>query len=333
MYRFALVGCGNISSRHAENINRVGKLSAVCDIIPEKAERLAAKFDANPYYSIDDLLSTESDTDVIVVCTPNGLHAEHSIKSLNAGKHVLCEKPMCLTTADADKMINAAEVSQRKIFVVKQNRYNEPVQHVKKYLAGNKLGKVFSFQVNCFWNRPQAYYLNSWKGTKNLDGGILYTQFSHFIDLLHWLLGDIDTVKGYKNNYVNRSEFEIEDTGVAILKMKSGAIGTLNYTINSFSKNVEGSLSLFGEKGHIKIGGQYLNTLEWFDVEGEVKPKISLSQSANDYGYYQGSMSNHHMVYDDLVQSIEGNGNLLEAKDAIATVQMIEKIYAATKEV
>ena len=304
---------------------------AVCDIIPEKAEGVAAKFDAKPFYSIDDLLKSQIGIDVIVVCTPNGLHAEHSIKSLKAGKHVLCEKPMCLKSTDAAKMIEAAENSRKKIFIVKQNRYNEPVQHIKKLIDNNRLGKIFSFQLNCFWNRPQAYYLNSWKGTKNLDGGILYTQFSHFIDLLHWFMGDIDTVEGYKNTYRNRSQFELEDTGVAILKMKSGAIGTLNYTINSVSKNLEGSLSLFAEKGNVKIGGQYLNTLEWFDVEGESKPIISQSDLANDYGYYQGSMSNHHKVYDDLVQSIEGNGNLLEAKDAIATVEMIEKIYAATK--
>ena len=304
---------------------------AVCDIIPEKAEGVAAKFDAKPFYSIDDLLKFQIGIDVIVVCTPNGLHAEHSIKSLKAGKHVLCEKPMCLKSTDAAKMIEAADNSRKKIFIVKQNRYNQPVQYIKKLIDNNKLGKIFSFQLNCFWNRPQAYYLNSWKGTKDLDGGILYTQFSHFIDLLHWFMGDIDTVEGYKNTYRNRSQFELEDTGVAILKMKSGAIGTLNYTINSFSKNVEGSLSLFAEKGNVKIGGQYLNTLEWFDVDGESKPKISQSDLANDYGYYQGSMSNHHRVYDDLVQSIEGNGNLLEAKDAIATVEMIEKIYAATK--
>jgi len=304
---------------------------AVCDIIPEKAEGVAAKFDAKPFYSIDDLLQSQIGIDVIVVCTPNGLHAEHSIKFLKAGKHVLCEKPMCLKSTDAAKMIEAAENSRKKIFIVKQNRYNEPVQHIKKLIDNNRLGKIFSFQLNCFWNRPQAYYLNSWKGTKNLDGGILYTQFSHFIDLLHWFMGDIDTVEGYKNTYRNRSQFELEDTGVAILKMKSGAIGTLNYTINSVSKNLEGSLSLFAEKGNVKIGGQYLNTLEWFDVEGESKPIISQSDLANDYGYYQGSMSNHHKVYDDLVQSIEGNGNLLEAKDAIATVEMIEKIYAATK--
>jgi len=238
---------------------------------------------------------------------------------------------MCLKTADGYKMVSTAEEHQRKIFVVKQNRYNEPVQHVKSLLAENKLGRIFSFQVNCFWNRPQVYYLNSWKGTKNLDGGILYTQFSHFVDLLYWLLGDVEEVKGYKQSYGNRSHFEIEDTGVAILKMKSGAIGTLNYSINSYNKNLEGSVSIFGEKGSVKIGGQYLNTLEWHEVEGLPKPELISSPSANDYGFYQGSMSNHHKVYDDLILSLNGNGSLLQAKDAIATIEIIQKIYAATE--
>jgi UDP-N-acetyl-2-amino-2-deoxyglucuronate dehydrogenase len=327
MYKFGLVGCGNISNRHAENIARVGNLAAVCDIVPGKADRLALKYNAKPYYSIDDLLQKETAAEIIVVCTPNGLHAEHSIKSLASGKHVLCEKPMCLTTNQGCTIVNAADIHKKKIFVVKQNRYNEPVQHVKKLLEENRLGKIFSFQINCFWNRPQAYYLDTWKGTKEMDGGILYTQFSHFIDLLYWFLGDVEMVKGYKQCYGNRSHFEIEDTGVAILKMKSGAMGTLNYTINSHSKNIEGSFSIFGEKGSVKIGGQYLNTLEWYDVDGQSKPVLTIPQSANDYGFYQGSMSNHHKVYDDLILSLNGNGNLLEAKDAIKTVEIIETIY------
>lgn len=333
MYKFALVGCGNISNRHAENISRVGRLSAVCDVIPAKADGLALKYNTKAYYDIDELLKKEPDTDIVVVCTPNGLHSEHTIKSLTAGNHVLCEKPMCLTTEDACKMVRVAEQRQKKIFVVKQNRYNEPVQHVKKLIEEKGLGTIFSFQINCFWNRPQAYYSDNWRGTKDLDGGILYTQFSHFIDLLHWLLGDVEEVKGYKHTYGNRLHFEIEDTGTAVLKMKSGAIGTLNYTINSYSKNLEGSVSIFGGKGSVKIGGQYLNTLEWHEVEGYSKPELLSSPSANDYGFYQGSMSNHHRVYDDLILSLNGNGSLLEAKDAIATIDIIEKIYAGSQEI
>ncbi|MGZ3844629.1 MAG: Gfo/Idh/MocA family protein [Flavisolibacter sp.] len=332
MYSFGLIGCGNISYRHAEKIRRVGSLSAVCDIIPEKADNLAAQFNCKAYYSIDDLLKKEAGVDVIVVCTPNGLHPEHTIEALKHGKHVLCEKPMCLTTKDGIQMIETAETYGKKIFVVKQNRYNEPVQHLKKLLEANKLGAIFSFQINCFWNRPQAYYLNSWKGTKGLDGGILFTQFSHFVDLLYWILGPLEKVVGIKGSFKNRSHFEIEDTGVAVLKMVSGAIGTINYTINANHRNLEGSFAIFGDRGSIKIGGQYLNTIEWYEVDGEAKPEMVAAYTPNDYGFYQGSMSNHHKVYDDLILSLEGNGSLLEARDAIATIQIIEMIYAATDE-
>ncbi|HEY6954999.1 MAG TPA: Gfo/Idh/MocA family oxidoreductase, partial [Flavisolibacter sp.] len=221
MYSFGLIGCGNISHRHAENMKRVGTLSAVCDVIPGKADKLAAQFNCKAYYSIDDLLLNSEDIDVIVICTPNGLHAEHSVKALVKGKHVLCEKPMCLTTPDGNRMIKTAEAQGKKIFVVKQNRYNEPVQYVKKLLEANKLGRIFSFQVICFWNRPQAYYSNSWKGSKNLDGGILYTQFSHFVDILYWTLGNVQKLSGIKGNFKGRSHFEIEDTGVAVLEMES----------------------------------------------------------------------------------------------------------------
>lgn len=332
MYKFALVGCGNISHRHAENIYRVGKLAAVCDIVPEKANSLAEKYVARAYYSINDLLKNETDLDVVIICTPNGLHAEHSIKALQTGKNVLCEKPISISVEDGKKMIETAEKYKRKLFVVKQNRYNEPVQHVKQLIEQNLLGKIYSFELNCFWNRPQQYYSNGWRGTKTLDGGILYTQFSHFIDLLYWFLGDVRLVKGFRHSYGNRNHFEIEDTGVAVLKTKSGAIGTLNYTINSYSKNIEGSFSIFAEKGSVKIGGQYLNTLDWYDVEGQSKPVNLNVANANDYGFYQGSMSNHHRVYDDLILSLKGNGSLLEAKDTIKTIEIIEKIYAGSEE-
>jgi predicted dehydrogenase len=331
MYQFAIIGCGRISKRHAENIQKVGRLKAICDIIPERADQLAREFDCTAYYNIDDLLKAEAEVDIVSVCTPNGYHAEHSIKSLQAGKHVLCEKPMCLTSAAAWQMVETAHFFRRKLFVVKQNRYNEPVAFVKKALNDNKLGRILSFQINCFWNRPQEYYTGDWKGTTILDGGILYTQFSHFIDLLYWFLGDTEKINGFRQKNGIRTNIEVEDSGVAILKMKNGALGTLHFTINSFNKNMEGSFTLFGEKGTIKIGGQYLNELEWYEIAEGEKPVLKQKTPPNEYGFYQGSMSNHDKVYLDLVHSLHGNGNLLEAKDAAKTIEIIEKIYKATE--
>lgn len=330
MYQFALIGCGSVASRHADNICRVGKLSAVCDIVPDKANALASEYHARAYYSIDELLAAEKDIAIISICTPNGAHAEHAIKSLQAGKHVLCEKPMCISAVAGWQMIDTAYHFRKKLFVVKQNRFNPGVQLLKKLMAENKLGSLYSFQINCFWHRPQDYYTGGWKGDKELDGGILYTQFSHFIDLLYWLLGDVKEVKAFIGNYQKRKHFELEDTGAVILQMQNGAIGTLNYTINTTPKNIEGSIAVFGEKGSIKIGGQYLNKIEWFTLPEDM-PVLENNNSSNQYGFYEGSMSNHHLVYDHLLQALENQSHsLVEAIEAIKTIEIIEKIYKAS---
>lgn len=330
-YQFALIGCGSVAGRHAANINRVGTLAAVCDIVPEKADAFAKDYHAKAYYSIDELLRNEKDIAIVSICTPNGLHAEHAIKSLQAGKHVLCEKPMCISSVAGWQMIDTAYHFQKKLFVVKQNRFNPGVQLLKQLLTENKLGTIYSFQINCFWHRPQAYYTGGWKGDKWLDGGILYTQFSHFIDVLYWLLGEVNEVKSFKANFQKRQHFQLEDTGVAILQLQSGAIGTLNYTINTTPKNIEGSITVFGEKGSVKIGGQYLNTIDWFTLSDDI-PELQNNNPGNQYGFYEGSMSNHHLVYDHLLQALENQShNLVEAIEAIKTVEIIEKIYKAAE--
>jgi UDP-N-acetyl-2-amino-2-deoxyglucuronate dehydrogenase len=329
-YRFGLIGCGHIGTRHAQHIAAAGQLVAVCDILPDRANKLAAQFNAKAYESIEQLLSSEQ-VDVVSVCTPNGLHATHSILALNNGCHVLCEKPMAIQTADGRKMIEAAETAGRKLYVVKQNRYNPPVEFVRGLIEAHALGQIHSFQLNCFWNRPPAYYKDSWHGSLELDGGILYTQFSHFIDLLYWFLGDVQTAAGYRANYTHGSSIDFEDSGHAIVKMKSGATGSINYTINSYGKNMEGSLTLFGEKGTIKIGGQYLNELEYFMVDAMAPPLLPRGNQANSYGFYEGSMSNHDKVYENLVLALnDPRHTMVEATEALKTIEIIEKIYAAS---
>jgi predicted dehydrogenase len=198
-------------------------------------------------------------------------------------------------------------------------------------MAENKLGKIFNFQMNCFWNRPASYYQSSWKGTKKLDGGILFTQFSHFIDLLYWLLGDVSAVKGQRNNFLHKDCIEFEDTGVAILEMNNGGIGTINYTINSEKKNMEGSLTVFGEKGTVKIGGQYLNELEYFSVQEEPYPDLPPGKAANQYGFYEGSMSNHDKVYEHMVKAIDDpSHDFISSQETLKTIEIIEKIYKAS---
>lgn len=330
LVKFALVGCGRIAQRHAEHIHKKGKLVAVCDIDQKKADELAKKYDARAYYDIDQLLEKERGIDVVSVCSPNGLHASHSIRALNAGFHVLCEKPMAITVRDCGEMIQAAERSNRRLFAIKQNRFNPPVLAVKDLLDKGKLGKLFSVQLNCFWNRNADYYHNSWKGTLKLDGGTLYTQFSHFIDLLYWLIGDVKQVQAMMGNFAHQGIIEFEDTGVVILEFENGVIGSIHYTVNSFQKNMEGSLTIFGEKGTVKIGGQYLNELEYQQIADIKIENLPEGNKPNNYGNYQGSMSNHDKVYDNLVEVLQKNAPITTSSfEGMKTVEIIDKIYKA----
>lgn len=328
--RFAIIGCGRIAQRHAEHINNKGILVAVCDTVKEKADAMAAQYKATAYYRVEDLLAAEKKVDVVAVCSPNGLHAEHSIKALKAGFHVLCEKPMAITVPDCGEMIQAAEKSNKRLFAIKQNRYNPPVAAVKKIVEEGRLGKINSVQLNCFWNRNTDYYQNSWKGTLKMDGGTLFTQFSHFIDLLYWIVGDVDKVQAVMGNFTHQGIIEFEDAGAVIVQFANGAIGTINYTVNSYKKNMEGSLTLFGEKGTVKIGGQYLNELEYQSIEGYVIENLPEGNKPNNYGNYVGSMSNHDKVYDNVIDVLQHNASITtSAFEGLKTVEIIEKIYKA----
>jgi len=329
--KFAIIGCGRIAQRHAEHIQKVGQLLAVCDIKENRAKTLAEKYSCNSYREIDTLLTTEIECDVVSICTPNGLHAEHTIKALRAGKHVLCEKPMAISVEDCSNMIQEAKNANKKLFIVKQNRYNPPVVALKDVIDAGKLGKILNVQLNCFWNRNDEYYRNSdWKGNKDLDGGTLYTQFSHFIDLIFWLVGDVVKVYAITKNFLHHKIIEFEDTGVIALEFESGAIGTINYTVNSFQKNFEGSITIFGEKGTIKVGGQYLNTLEYQAMENYHIADVTESRPANDYGFYQGSMSNHDKVYENVRDVLIHNGKIAtNGEEGLKTVEIIERIYKA----
>jgi predicted dehydrogenase len=326
---FAIIGCGRIAKRHAEIIKNIASLSAVCDIIETKAKDFSENFGSKYYLSIDELLKNEPSVDVISVCTPNSLHAEHTIKSLEAGKHVLCEKPMAISVSDCKTMMIEADKSGKDLFIVKQNRFNPPVAALKQVIDEGRLGKIINVELNCFWNRNNLYYKQSdWKGKKSLDGGTLYTQFSHFIDLLYWLVGDLKKANALGKNYIHPGLIEFEDTGVAILEFENGAMGTINYTVNSHDKNMEGSITVFGEKGTVKIGGQYLNVLEYQSIENYEIKGLPESRPANDYGFYQGSMSNHEKVYENVIDVLTRGGTIAaSAFDGMKTVEIIEKIY------
>jgi UDP-N-acetyl-2-amino-2-deoxyglucuronate dehydrogenase len=329
---FAIVGCGRIAARHAQHISNVGRLVATCDVIPERASNLAAGQGARAYDCIEEMLRSESNIDVVSVCTPNGLHALHTIAALHSGCHVLCEKPMAISVADCHAMIQAAESAKKSLFIVKQNRFNPPVAAVKKLLDEGRLGRIFSVQLNCFWNRDAAYYRDSWKGTTALDGGSLYTQFSHFIDLLYWMIGDVKEARAMVENYAHREIVEFEDTGVVTLRFYNGVLGAIHFTTNAYERNMEGSLTIFAERGTVKIGGQYLNELEYQSIEGPEITDLPPGNPPNSYGHYQGSMSNHDQVYRNVVDVITRNGVIAtNGYEGLKTVEIIDKIYTSAK--
>ncbi|HEY8511778.1 MAG TPA: Gfo/Idh/MocA family oxidoreductase [Cyclobacteriaceae bacterium] len=331
---FGIVGCGRIGERHAKHIQAVGKLTAVCDTDFERATRLGTQYNAKAYASLDELLADNVHIDVLAICTPNGLHAEQSIAALKRGLHVLCEKPMALSVHDCGEMIKAAERANRRLFIVKQNRFNPPVEAVKNAIDEGRLGKIYSVQLSCFWNRNNEYYNSPWKGTLALDGGTLFTQFSHFIDLLYWMFGDVKSASGIISNKAHKGVIEFEDTGVFAMEFYSGVVGTLNYTVNAYRKNMEGSLTIFGEKGSVKIGGQYLNELEYQQIEDFEITDLPPGNPPNQYGTYQGSMSNHDKVYQNVVSVLTDHGVIAtNGFEGLKTVEIIDKLYSSARRI
>jgi predicted dehydrogenase len=327
-HKFLLVGCGNIGTRHAALIAERAELIAVCDIDEKKLKSFSSQYSCYGYSSFHEMLRQHTEAEVVVLCTPNGLHASQTIAALKAGFHVLCEKPMALNVADAKKMITAAKKADKHLMVVKQNRFNPSVSALKKLIEKNKLGRIYSIQLNCFWNRPASYYRNSsWRGTLDLDGGILYTQFSHFIDLIYWLFGSFKKVKGEIFNLAH-PQIEIEDTGVFTFLTASGIPGTMHFSNNTRKKNYEGSITVIAEKATIKIGGAYLNHIEYQEPK-MIKFENNLpSKKVNQYKGYQGSMNNHDLVYEELIQVISGKKKqYTSGEEAMHSVKMIEQLY------
>jgi predicted dehydrogenase len=320
MKKFAIIGCGRIAKRHAENIVRVGKLEAVCDVVPERANALAETYNARSYSSVEELLKSESEVDIVAVCSPNGLHAEHIIKSLQAGKDVLTEKPLCLTKAAAWQIIETEKFCRRKLFVVKSARYNPILQQLKKVVNANGLGQLYSFHLNCIWNRKDDYYTD-WKGKIFPDGGTLYNQFSHYIDVMLWLFGEVTDVKGFKGNKAHQSSIEFEDSGAVALEMQNGMLGSFHWSVNAYQKNFEIALTIVAEKGTISIGGENLNEVQYLHTEQPVEFPL----------YKKENWSNHQELYDHLMNVMTSESNSFpDAYDGLKAVEAIEKIYKAT---
>lgn len=333
MINFAIIGYGHIGKRHAEHImnNKECRLVAICDIDTEVAGQLPHG-EISYYPKVEDLLSATT-ADVVCICTPNYLHCAHTVAALQAGKHVVVEKPMALSVAECDEMIAAADQSGKIIFAVKQNRYNPPVAAVKELITSGRLGKVYMMQVNCFWNRSDQYYAQSeWRGKKAKDGGCLFTQFSHFIDILYYLNGNVDDASGFLTNFAHQHNTEFEDSGSFTLKASNGAIINFNFSTCAYEKNMEGSITILAENGTLKIGGQYLNTLEYQCIQGEELPQINIVAKENDYGLYKGSMSNHDKVIQNVADVLNHNHAVMTgAEEGRDVIRIIELMYASAR--
>lgn len=334
MITFGIVGLGKIGERHGLHVSMHvdALLRGGYDIKEERNEHFKNLYPGTILYpSLHEML-IDGSIDIISICTPNYTHAEIAIAALQAGKHVLVEKPMAIKKIDCENMIHMALKTGKSLFVVKQNRFNPPVQAVKQLIDQKKLGRILTISINCYWNRSEAYYRSSdWKGIKALDGGTLYTQFSHFIDVVYYLLGDMHILHAELANVNHQGLIEFEDTGIVTFVLNEHyAPGVLHYTTAAYKQNMEGSITIFAERATIKIGGKYLNTIEYQSTDGFDITDIPESGPSNNYGDYEGSMSNHDKVIDNVVQSLQGKGEIMtNAYDGLKTVEIIENIYQA----
>jgi predicted dehydrogenase len=329
--KFAVVGCGHIGKRHAEMVlrNDESELVAMCDI--KKEEELGLENFNVPFFSsIEDLLASNLSFDVVNICSPNGLHSEQASLALDAGKHVVCEKPMGLSKAKCEEVIFKSLKMSKSVFCVMQNRYSPPSEWIKDIIESGKLGKTFMVQLNCYWNRDDRYYkAGGWKGTADLDGGTLFTQFSHFIDIMYWLFGDIENIQAKFNDFTHKESTAFEDSGFVSFDFVNGGMGSLNYSTAVWNSNLESSMTIIGEKGSVKIGGQYMNEVEYCNIEGYEMPTLAEANPANDYGPYKGSAANHHYIIQNVVDTLKGRTSATtNALEGLKVVDIIERIYA-----
>jgi len=331
--RIALIGCGRISHSHHSAIqdhNDKFEIVAFCDIDPEALKTFAAGHPNATLYTDFDTCLRESGADVVALCTPSGLHAPQAIAAAKAGKHVISEKPMATTWEDGKAMVKACEDAGVKLFVVKQNRANATIQCLRQAIDKGRFGRIFTIAVNVFWTRPQAYYDSAeWRGTWAMDGGALMNQASHYIDLLHWLFGPIDKIQATTATLAR--DIEVEDTAALNIRWQSGALGSLTVSMLTYPKNYEGSITVIGEKGTVKIGGVALNEIQhWeFAQNAPEDDDIRKANYATDSVYGYG----HSRYYHNVAEVLLGRGEAeTDGYSGLKALELLIAAYTAAKE-
>lgn len=328
--KFAVVGAGHIGKRHAEMIfrNKESKLVAFCDVKPAQDLNIE-HYNVPLYNSIEELLTAHPETDVVNICTPNGLHSDQAVIAIEHNKHVVVEKPIGLSKNKCEGVIFKALEKHKHVFAVMQNRYSPPSVWLKDIVSNKIIGDVFMVQVNCYWNRDERYYKKGgWKGTQYLDGGTLFTQFSHFIDIMYWLFGDIENIQGKFNDFTHKESTDFEDSGFVSFDFINGGMGSINYSTAVWGTNLESSITIVGRKGSVKVGGQYMNEVEYCNIDGYEMPELAPSNPPNDYGVYKGSAANHHYIIENVVDTLKGRTSATtNALEGLKVVEIIERIY------
>ncbi|MBO2031217.1 Gfo/Idh/MocA family oxidoreductase [Siccationidurans ginsengisoli] len=328
-----MCGVGHIGRRHAALVARHAgaSLVALVDVREELRAGLAAEFPGVPFFlSLEEYLQSGPAADVLTVATPNGLHAPQAVAGLRAGLHVVVEKPVALHTADAVRIVQMARQTGRLAFGVMQNRYSPPAAWLKQLYDEGRLGEVFLVQLTCFWNRDARYYQpDGWRGTRALDGGPLFTQFSHFVDLLYWVFGDITNIAARFRDFNHAGLTEFEDSGLVAFDLVRGGSGTLSYSTAVWDCNLESSLTVVAARGSLRIGGQYLDKVEYCHLQDYEMPNLPPTSPANSYGPYQGSAANHAQLLDNVVATVQQRGTATAtALEGLKVVEIIERIYA-----
>lgn len=330
--RFGLIGCGRISKNHFDAIAQVpeAEFVACCDIVPERVIEAAQNYGVISIYNDYREMLDKEHLDAVTICTPSGMHPEMGVAVAEHKIHVITEKPMALNTHTADLLIKACDDNGVKLFVVKQNRLNATMQLLKKAIDKDRFGRIYLAQSNVFWQRPQSYYDQApWRGTWALDGGAFLNQASHYVDAMSWLLGDVCSVSA--STATMSRKIEAEDTGCAILNFTNGAIATINVTMLAFPKNFEGSITILGEKGSVKIGGVAINKIEKWEFEDYDDDDRVISESnyqpPNVYGF--GHLPYYHNVVNALLGKDKPN---TDGRDGRKSVEIIQAIYQSSRE-
>jgi UDP-N-acetyl-2-amino-2-deoxyglucuronate dehydrogenase len=333
--RFVILGAGHIGKRHAEMARRdkEGELVAMIDVRSQE-ECGAMDFDVPFFRSLEEVIASGIDFDVVNICTPNGLHAEQALLALENKKHVVVEKPMGLSKEQCEKVIFKSLQQSKQVFCVMQNRYSPPSEWIKDVIEQKILGEIFMVQLNCYWNRDARYYkAGGWKGRQDLDGGTLFTQFSHFIDIMYWLFGDIDNIQGKFADFTHSESTDFEDSGFVSFDFINGGMGSINYSTAVADQNLESSMTIIGKNGSVKIGGQYMNEVEVCNIAGYEMPELAPTNPGNDYGAYKGSAANHHYVITNVIDTLKGRTSATtNALEGLKVVEIIERIYKVRNE-